>query len=182
MSYFMYLNLFLFQMLSKGCRTVLLRKFYHDYILNYFIIPSVIDMAVLLIVGVIGVNILTPSFNCVNKDVMHNLNVMVLVCVFGVHCLEMIIQCCLGYQRTNAYTTDDDQFNPKSFWAGIFFTFLHLIKLIVICAVILPNLKYIQETCDNTIIFFSILFVLVAFFVVVFRVIGHIKHVRIGQK
>ena len=148
----------------------------------YFIVASVIDMAVWLIVGAIGVNILTPSFNCVNKDVVVHLNVMVLVCVFGLHILEMIIQCCVGYHRTNAYTTDDDQFNPKSFWSGIFFTFLHLIKLLVICIVILPNLKYPQETCDNTIIFFSILLMLVAIFVVVSRVIGHIKHKQIGQK
>ena len=145
---------------------------------GYFIMTSVIDMAVLLINGVIGVNIRAPSFNCVNKDVMDNLSLIVLVCVFGLHILEMIIQCCVGYHRTNAYTTDDDHFNPKSFWAGIFCTFLHLVKLIVICAVILPNLKYPQETCDNTIIFFSILFVLVTFFVIVLRAIAHIKQVR----
>ena len=143
----------------------------------YFIMTSVIDMAVLLIVGVIGVNILTPSFNCINKDVVNNLNLIVLVCVFGVHGLEVILQCCIQGGLATA-TPEDDQFNPKSFWSGIFFTVLHFIKLLVLCAIILPNLKYPQETCDNTIIFFSILFVLVTFFVIVCRAIAQIKQVR----
>ena len=143
----------------------------------YFIMTSVIDIATSIMVAVVGVNILTPNFNCINKDVVNNLNLIVLVCVFGVHVLEVIIQCCIqgGLGRD---TPEDNQFNPKSFWAGIFCTFLHLVKLIVICAVILPNLKYPQETCDNTIIFFSILFVLVTLFVIVCRAIAHIKQVR----
>ena len=148
---------------------------------GYFIMTSVIDIATSLMVVVISANILTPSYNCINKDVMSNLNWIVLACVIGVVGLEMIIQCCV--QRILARDTpEDDQFNPKSFWSGIFFTVLHLIKLLVLCAMILPNLKYPQETCDNTIIFFSIIFVLVTIFVVVFRVVGHIKHVQIGQK
>ena len=138
-------------------------------------IASVIDIAISFIVGVITLNIIKPSFNCINRDVMVNLSVIAVVGSMGVHGLDMLIQCCV---KRNGDNTENNQFNPKSFWAGIFFTFLHLIKLLVICAVILPNLKYPQETCDNTIIFFSILFVLVAVFVVVFRVIGHIKHVR----
>ena len=141
----------------------------------YFIMTSVIDIATSLMVVVIAANILTPSYNCINKDVMSNLNWIVLACVIGVVGLEMIIQCCV---QRNGDNTDDNQFNPKSFWSGIFFTFLHFIKLLVLCAIILPNLKYPQETCDNTIIFFAILFVLVTLFVIVFRAIGHIKHVR----
>ena len=147
----------------------------------YFIMTSVIDIATSIMVAVVGVNILTPSFNCINKDVVNNLNLIVLVCVFGVHGLEVILQCCIQGGLATA-TPEDDQFNHKSFWSGIFFTVLHFIKLLVLCAIILPNLKYPQETCDNTIIFFSILFVLVTIFVVVFRVVGHIKHVQIGQK
>ena len=143
----------------------------------YFIMTSVIDIATSIMVAVVGVNILTPKFNCINKDVVNNLNLIVLVCVFGVHVLEVIIQCCIqgGLGRD---TPEDNQFNPKSFWSGIFFTVLHFIKLLVLCAIILPNLKYPQETCDNTIIFFSILFVLVTFFVIVIRAIAHIKQVR----
>ena len=142
---------------------------------GYFIMTSVIDIATSLMVVVISANILTPSYNCINKDVMSNLNWIVLACVIGVVGLEMIIQCCV---QRNGDNTDDNQFNSRSFWSGIFFTFLHLIKLLVLCAIILPNLKYPKETCDNTIIFFSILFVLVTVFVIVFRAIGHIKHVR----
>ena len=143
---------------------------------GYFIMTSVIDIATSLMVAIGGVNILTPSFNCINKDVMHNLNWIVVVCLLGLVGLEMIIRCCV--QVMFAGDTQDNQFNPKSFWSGIFVTFLHFIKLLVLCAIILPNLKYPQETCDNTIIFFSILFVLVTFFVIVFRAIGHIKHVQ----
>ena len=142
---------------------------------GYFIMTSVIDIATSLMVVVISANILTPNYNCINKDVMSNLNWIVLACVIGVVGLEMIIQCCV---QRNGDNTDDNQFNSRSFWSGIFFTFLHLIKLLVLCAIILPNLKYPKETCDNTIIFFSILFVLVTIFVIVFRAIGHIKHVR----
>ena len=139
------------------------------------IIASVIDIAISFIVGVITLNIIKPSFNCINRDVMVNLSVIAVVGSMGVHGLDMLIQCCV---KRNGDNTEDNQFNPKSVWAGIFCTFLHLVKLIVICAVILPNLKYPQETCDNTIIFFSILFVLVTFFVIVLRAIAHIKHVR----
>ena len=141
----------------------------------YFIMTSVIDIATSLMVVVISANILTPSYNCINKDVMSNLNWIVLACVIGIVGLDMIIQCCV---QKNGDNTDDNQFNSRSFWSGIFFTFLHLIKLLVLCAIILPNLKYPKETCDNTIIFFSILFVLVTVFVIVFRAIEHIKHVR----
>ena len=140
------------------------------------IIASVIDIAISFIVGVITLNIIKPSFSCINRDVMVNLSVIAVVGSMGVHGLDMLIQCCV--KRNGDRNGEDNQLNPKSVWAGIFFTFLHLVKLIVICAVILPNLKYPQETCDNTIIFFSILFVLVTFFVIVCRAIAHIKQVR----
>ena len=143
----------------------------------YFVIASVIDIVMFFIYGVICWNILPHDEHCFQLDVITTLAGIVLVSLLGLHLLEMIMKSCF---RNTEELQGDNQFNPGSFYCGIFFTLLHLIKFILVCALILPNLKDSQEACGNIIIAFSAFYVAVAVFVVVMRVIGHIKQIKTG--
>ena len=133
----------------------------------YLVIASVIDIVMFFIYWGISPEILPHDARCTHSDVISFFSWIALVYVFGVHLPESIIQCYLNK------TQDPD---PKKFYAGIFFTFLHLIKFVLVCALILPNHKDAQQACGDGIIVFSAFYVVAAFFVLVVRVIGHIRH------
>ena len=133
----------------------------------YRVIAAVIDIAMFFIYGGICFKILPPGDNCSHSDVIHTLAMIALVYFFGVHLLELIIQCWINN------TQDPD---PKSFYAGIVFTFLHMIKFVLVCALILPNLNDAQQACGVIITVFSAFYVVAAFSVVVLRVTGLIRH------
>ena len=92
---------------------------------------------------------------------------MALVYVFGVYLLELILQCWINN------TQDPD---PKKFYAGILFTSLHLIKFVLVCALVLPNLKDAQQACGDGIIVLGAFYFVATLCVVVVRVIGLIRH------
>ena len=133
----------------------------------YLVIAAVIDIAMFLIYGAFSVNVFSHDDHCTQSDVIDTFATLALVYVFGVHLLESILHCWINN------TQDPD---PKQFYAGILFTSLHLIKFVLVCALILPNLKDAQQACGDNIIVFSAFYVVVAFFVLVVRVIGHIRH------
>ena len=133
----------------------------------YLVIAAVIDIVMFFFYGIISFKVLPPDDRCTHSDVINTLATLALVYVFGVHLLESILQCWIK-------NTHDPE--TKKFYAGILFTSLHLIKFVLVCTLILPKLKDAQQSCGDGIIVFSAFYVVAAFFVVVVRVLGHIRH------
>ena len=133
----------------------------------YLVIASIIDIVMFFIYGGIAFKGVSHDDHCSQSVVLSTFSAIVLASLFGAQLLEAITQCCINN------TQDAD---TKSFYAGIVFTFLHMIKFVLVCALILPNLKDAQQACGDNIIVFSAFYVVVAFFVLVVRVIGHIRH------
>ena len=133
----------------------------------YLVIAAVIDIVMFFFYGIIRFKVLPLDDDCDQSGVLSILSTMALVYVFGVYLLELILQCWINN------TQDPD---PKKFYAGILFTSLHLIKFVLVCALVLPNLKDSQHACGDGIIVFSAFFFVSALCVVVVRVIGLIRH------
>ena len=133
----------------------------------YLVIASVIDIAMFLIYGAFSVNVFSHDDHCTQSDVIDTFATLALVYVFGVHLLESILHCWIN-------NTQDPE--TKKFYVGILFTSLHLIKFVLVCALVLPNLKDAQQACGVIITVFSAFYVVAAFSVVVLRVTGHIRH------
>ena len=133
----------------------------------YLVIASVIDIIMFFIYGGVAFKGVSLDDDCTHSDVINIFATIVLVYLFGVHVLEWITQCCINN------TQDAD---TKSFYAGIVFTFLHMIKFVLVCALILPYLKDAQQACGVIITVFSAFYVVAAFSVVVLRVTGLIRH------
>ena len=133
----------------------------------YLVIASVIDIVMFFIHWGISPEIFPHEDRCTHSDVIAIFSWIALVYVFGVHLPELILQCWIN-------NTQDPE--TKKFYAGILFTTLHLIKFVLVCALILPNLKDAQQACGDGITVFSAFYVVAAFFVVVVRVLGHIRH------
>ena len=133
----------------------------------YLVIASIIDIVMFFIYGGIAFKGVSHDDHCSQSVVISTFAAIVLVSLFGAQLLEAITQCCINN------TPDAD---AKSFYAGIFFTSLHLIKFVLVCAIILPNLKDASQACGVIITVFSAFYVVAAFSVVVLRVTGHIRH------
>ena len=133
----------------------------------YLVIAAVIDIAMFLIYGAFSVNVFSHDDHCTQSDVIDTFATLALVYVFGVHLLESILHCWIN-------NTQDPE--TKKFYVGILFTSLHLIKFVLVCALVLPNLKDAQQACGVIITVFSAFYVVAAFSVVVLRVTGHIRH------
>ena len=133
----------------------------------YLVIAAVIDIVMFFFYGIITFKVLPPDDRCTHSDVIDTLATIALVYVFGVHLLESILHCWIN-------NTQDPE--TKKFYAGILFTSLHLIKFVLVCALVLPNLKDAQQSCGVGITVFGAFYVVAAFFVVVVRVLGHIRH------
>ena len=145
-------------------------------------LPTILDWTMSIIT--INVCAYEPD-GCVNQGVTEGLRVIAILTIV-VHVLEITIQCFV--KDGEAFNYNPPTFNPKSFWTAVSFTIIHLIKFIVVCAAIIPNVKpsVVDDelnnlhNCSNDVTFFGPVYAFITFMLILYRTGLHYCHMTYG--
>ena len=112
--------------------------------------------------------------DCKDVNSAYYVNVMGQIKIV-VHVLDILLQWWVKLTKDQQFT--DNEFNSKSLWAGILFTFIHVTKLCVAFGLLIPNLEEWRdaEGCRDMDIFCYI-FLVFSFAVISFRDNLHYAH------
>ena len=113
--------------------------------------------------------------DCVTVEALYFFNIIGKI-KFGVHILEILLQC---YVKETRQLKIDDPFNPRSFWAGILFTVLHVIKQFFTFLVMVSHIPSPSDTnkgCVHNIDVFGVMFVISGVVVILLRIYFHYRH------
>ena len=111
--------------------------------------------------------------DCVTVEALYYFNIIGIIKLV-VHILEIILQWCV---KETGQLQIDDLFNPRSFWSGILFTVLHVIKQYFTFLVMVSHIpSNPNKGCVHNIDVFGGMFVFSGLVVILLRIYFHYRH------